>query len=175
MVVARLTAQKRVELALGAAGVLARQGKPVSLTIIGDGPERPALERMAALLPAPATVHFTGMLPPQEVTRKLAAADVLLFPAREEGLGLAAVEALMAGVPVVACEDGGGVVSALRKHGGGVISAPTPAALAAALGEAHASLRRDAAREAGVRWREELEPGRVAERFEAWYREALRA
>jgi glycosyltransferase involved in cell wall biosynthesis len=175
LVVARLVPQKRVDLALRAAGELARGGEPVALTIVGDGPERAALEQLAALLPKEASVRFTGSLPSPAVAQRFATADVLLFPAREEGLGLAAVEALMSGVPVVACNDGGGVVSALRKYGGGIVTAATPAALAAAVREASAAQVLFEARQAGARWRAELAPARVAEVFEGWYREALDA
>lgn len=175
LVIARLTAQKRIALALRAVGQLAQDGEPMRLTIVGDGPERPALEALAALLPAPAAVSFTGTLPVEEVAARLGSADVLLFPSRDEGLGLSALEALMAGVPVVACEDGGGVVSALRRHGGGIVTAATPAALAAGVRSLRAPERMAEARRAGEQWREELAPARVAELFEGWYREALGA
>jgi glycosyltransferase involved in cell wall biosynthesis len=97
----------------------------------------------------------------------------MLFPAVGEGMGLSAVEALMAGVPVVACSDGGGVVAAVQAYGGGVVTAPTPEALARGIEEAGAPVVRDGARAAGTRWRQELDPSRVAGRFEGWYREAL--
>ncbi|HEV8600114.1 MAG TPA: glycosyltransferase family 4 protein [Gemmatimonadales bacterium] len=174
-VVGRLSRQKRTELAIRAAAELAQQGTPLPLTVIGDGVERGALERLAATLPSPASVRFAGALPAAEVARRLGEADVLLFPAQQEGLGLAAIEALIAGVPVVACSDGGGVVSALRRHGGGIITEPTPAALAGAMLDARSPERRAEARHAGERWRAELAPDRVAEVFEGWYREALGA
>jgi len=50
-----------------------------------------------------------------------------------------------------------------------------PHALATALRNLAANDQKDAARSAGARWREELAPARVAERFEGWYREALGA
>jgi glycosyltransferase involved in cell wall biosynthesis len=174
-VIARLVAQKRVELALAAIGELARTGEAWPLTIVGTGPELGRLEALAAALPAPAKVHFTGQLPQDEVAQRLSTADVMLFPAVREGLGLSAIEALMAGVPVIACRDGGGVVSALGKHGGGVITDPNPQALATALRNLTGNDQKDAARAAGAQWREELAPARVAERFEGWYREALGA
>jgi len=175
LVIARLVPQKRVELAIRALDQLARQGAALPLTIVGEGPERGALERLAARLPQAAPVRFTGTLPPAGVVECLAAADLLLFPAREEGLGLAALEALMSGVPVIACNDGGGVVSALRKYGGGLMVPPDPAALAVAVREAAGAPLHAAARDAGARWRAELAPPRVAEVFEGWYREALDA
>ncbi len=174
-VIARLVPQKRIELALAAIGELASTGDSLPLTIVGTGPELARLEALAAALPAPAKVRFTGQLPQDEVAQRLATADVLLFPAVREGLGLAAIEALMAGVPVLACRDGGGVVSALGSHGGGVICEPNPRALATALRDLAGNDHKDAARTAGAVWRVELAPARVAERFEGWYREALGA
>ena len=174
VIIARLTPQKRIALALRAMADLARRGQPMPVTIIGDGVERDALQAAAESLPAQVAVQFTGTLPGSEVAQRLATADVLLMPARDEGLGLAAIEALIAGVPVVACSDGGGVVSAIRRHGGGIIAAPTPGALADGVLRAREELRVDA-RRAGEQWRRELEPAQVAERFEGWYREALGA
>jgi glycosyltransferase involved in cell wall biosynthesis len=175
IVVARLIPQKRVDLAIRALGELERAGEPVVLTIVGEGPERGALERLAAETLRRSRVRFTGARSAVEVARELALADVMVFPARGEGLGLSALEGLMAGVPVVACTDGGGVVSALTAHGGGVLAQPTPGAIADAVKEARSEEWRAQARRAGERWRQELAPARVAERFEGWYREALGA
>ncbi|NOT08325.1 MAG: glycosyltransferase family 4 protein [Gemmatimonadales bacterium] len=168
VMVARLTAQKRIGLGIQAA---ARMPRPMPVTIVGDGPERSSLESLAAELGVP--VHFTGALPPDRIPELLAAADVMLFPAVGEGLGLAAIEALMAGVPVVVCRDGGGVVSAVQIHGGGFVADPEPDALSGAVAEGLTPEARAAAQRAGAHWREDLEPGRVAERFERWYRKAL--
>jgi glycosyltransferase involved in cell wall biosynthesis len=169
IVVGRLTSQKRIHLAIQAGRVLAGEGKPLPLTIAGDGPEREQLEREASGVP----VRFVGQLSRADLIRELEGADVMLFPARHEGFGLAAIEGLMMGVPVVACEDGGGVVSALRRHGGGVITAPEPAALAHGVREAAGQGPHEEARRAGAQWRAELAPDQVALRFEAWYGETL--
>lgn len=169
LVVGNLTAQKRLVLAIRA---LAELDMP--LTIVGEGPERAALERLVARLAPKGGVRFTGLVPQAEVARLLGTADVLLFPAVAEGLGLAAVEALMAGVPVVVCHDGGGVVSAVQAHGGGIVTEPTPGALATAVRSTRNDEVRAAARTAGRAWREALAPARVAERFEGWYRDVLR-
>jgi glycosyltransferase involved in cell wall biosynthesis len=173
MVVGRLTAQKRVDLAILAVAELERSGQAVPLTIIGDGPERAVLERLAGSVLRQTAARFTGLLGAQEVAGALATADVLLFPSIGEGFGLSALEALMAGVPVVACSDGGGVVAAVREHGGGIVTDPSPAAIADGILAAQSPACLAAARSAGVQWRELLAPGRVAERFEGWYREAV--
>jgi glycosyltransferase involved in cell wall biosynthesis len=75
-----------------------------SLRIVGDGSERPTLERWAAGSAVPA-VTFIGWS--DDVDAEFAKAAVLLAPAPAEPLGLAVLEAMAAGVPVVACEGGG--------------------------------------------------------------------
>jgi glycosyltransferase involved in cell wall biosynthesis len=173
-VVARLTAQKRVNLAIQTAARLADQGNPLPLTIVGDGAERRALERLAASHPA-APIRFAGHLSPPEVLRVLAGADAMLFTAEQEGFGLAAIEGLMCGVPVVGCKDGGGIVWALDRFGGGVLAPGQPMELAQAVQEVITPEFRAQVRIAGERWRAELAPARVAQVFEGWYEAALRA
>lgn len=171
IIVARLTAQKRVDLALRA---IARTPSRVPLTIVGDGPELAGLRAIAARLGLSDRVRWEGAQPAAEVANLLARADVMLFTAVGEGLGLAAVEALMAGVPVVVCRDGGGVVETVTRWGGGTVVEPAEEAIGAAVVEALQSAElKAAARSAGSRWRERLDPARVAETFERWYHEAL--
>lgn len=174
VVVGRLSAQKRVGLAIGAVAELGDAGQPVTLTIVGDGAARPALERMVRDRGLDPLVRFVGAVPPEAIPSHLATADVMLFPAEGEGFGLAAAEAFMCGVPVAACLDGGGVLDVVPAAGAGRRAAPSPAALASALREllADPSARRLAAAE-GERWRAQLSPDAVAEVCERWYREAL--
>jgi alpha-1,6-mannosyltransferase len=74
-------------------------GMRVRLVIAGDGPLRRAMERRARHLP----VTFLGFLNHRvEVARLLASADVALAPGPHETFGLAALEALACGTPVVA-------------------------------------------------------------------------
>ena len=170
--VARLTRQKRVHLALLALPFLQRTDLP--LTIIGDGPERGALEALAAARGIGHRVRFLGAMPPDLVAERLRDADVAVFPAEREGFGLAAAEALMTGVPVVACEDGGGVLSVVPADGAGRRARPEPEAIARAVEDLlRTPGSRDSARQEGARWRERLSPGHVAEVCEGWYREAL--
>jgi len=166
----RLSEQKRVHLLLDA--VRARNIH-IAVRIVGDGPARADLERQAAALGL-ANVQFLGAVPDAEVPPLVAAADVAAFPSVGEGLGLAAAEALMLGVPVVATTDGGGVLDLVREGAGGRIVPPTAAAFGAALDEALTGrgLRESAAR-AGERLRHELSPEAVAQRFEAIYGELV--
>ncbi len=176
IVVARLSAQKRIHLALEATAFLASCGHGLTLTIVGDGPEREALARQAARLGIEPFVRFTGAGPPGEVVGHLATADLMLFPAQGEGFGLAAAEALMTGVPVVACWDGGGLLDVVPETGAGRLTLPSAEAISdAALDLLQDPQHREAARLVGEAWRARLAPGHVAEICEGWYREALGA
>lgn len=174
IVLGRLTPQKRTGLAIDAWQLARDNGLALPLTIIGDGPERPMLERHAASVAGAGTVRFVGTVAPEQVPGFLATADVMLMTAHDEGFGLAAAEALMQGVPVVACTDGGGLLDIVPDSGGGRRAAPTAAAIASALGEMAADRSAaDAAHAAGAVWRERLAPGYVATRAIEWYRQAL--
>jgi glycosyltransferase involved in cell wall biosynthesis len=82
-----------------------RRCSRVTLLIIGDGPERKACEALARRLRLQEYVRFLGHR--SDVARLLAAVDVVVMPSRSEGLGLAAVEAMAAGKPVVGFAVGG--------------------------------------------------------------------
>lgn len=166
-VLGRLTRQKRIDLLLRT-----MHGRRIAapVTVVGDGPARAELERLAARLGL-AQVRFVGAVPPARVPEALGDADVLAFLARHEGLGLAAAEALMLGIPVVAATDGGGVLDIVRDGAAGRVVPPGPDAVAAALqsllGNAAA---RDAAHREGEALRARLSPAAVAHRFEEVYR-----
>lgn len=75
------------------------------LLLIGDGPERAALEARAAALGVGGRLHITGAM--TDVMPCLAAADVVAAPSRNEGMGRALVEAMALGIPVVGAAVGG--------------------------------------------------------------------
>jgi glycosyltransferase involved in cell wall biosynthesis len=130
----RLIAEKRLDLLLRAVAQLPRGGGPV-LAIVGGGPERDALARLAAELGVTDAVVFRGLLPePEDVWREVGAARVAVQPSRREGFGLFPLEAMAAGRPVVYCTSSESAVPALVRHGiEGVEVEPEPAALAATL------------------------------------------
>jgi glycosyltransferase involved in cell wall biosynthesis len=162
----RLSNQKRVDLLLEA---VARAGVGVPVTIIGDGPARPELERRARALGLH-NVDFRGALPDETVPALVAGADVAAFLSRAEGLGLAAAEALMLGVPVVATTDGGGVLDLVRDGAGACVVAPTAEAVGAALLRClNDPALRGAAIRAGEQLRTDLAPDAVAGQFERVY------
>jgi glycosyltransferase involved in cell wall biosynthesis len=176
VVVARLTAQKRLGLVLDAIAALRADGLSLRTTIVGDGPERARLEARRDELGLGDLVRFAGALPFAGVLEHLMTADVSVLPALHEGFGLSAVEALMAGVPTVACEDGGGLLDVVPREGAGRIASATGDGIARALRELQGDPQaRARARRLGEDWRAKLAPSAVAERFAGWYAEAARA
>lgn len=82
-----------------------RRAMPATLVMIGDGPERPDAEREAAELGVTDDVRFLGRL--DSVAMLLQASDLFLLPSQSESFGLAALEAMACGAPVVATRTGG--------------------------------------------------------------------
>jgi glycogen synthase len=127
--VGRLAAQKGVSTLLEAVPLLRARA---AVILVGDGPQRPALERQAGRL-GPGRVRFQGFVPHAEVPAWLAAADVLVLPSIYEELGSVLLEAMAAGLPVVASAVGG-IPDALGAAGR-LVPPHDPAALAAAVDE----------------------------------------
>ncbi len=174
VVLARLVDPERVELAIQTVAVLASCGHELPLSIIGDGPERAALEQRARQLGVSALVRFLGDLPPEQARGYLGKADLLLFTACGEGTALPALEALIAGVPVIACWDSGAAVDVVPESGAGRLSLPSAEALADnVLGLQADPDRLAIGRLVGEAWRSRLAPDHVAELCEGWYRDAL--
>jgi N-acetyl-alpha-D-glucosaminyl L-malate synthase BshA len=82
-----------------------RKSMPCQLVLIGDGPERSRVERLAHELGLAHEVRFLGKQ--LHFVKVLQEADVFLLPSETESFGLAALEALSCGVPVVASRAGG--------------------------------------------------------------------
>jgi len=170
--VGRLTRQKRLDLLLRAMPHLADPS--LSLRIVGDGPERPHLEHLAATLGIATRVRFVGAVAPDAVGDAVAGADVFAFPARGEGFGLAVAEALGLGIPVVVAEDGGGVMDIVTSEAGRIVRADDPRALARAIDALKSDpVARTAAVRAGESLRRRLAPETVAAAFETVYERAL--
>ena len=141
----RLSREKRPDLAVEAVRVLRERGLEIDLVIAGDGPDVPALRRRAHDLP----VTFLGHLPDRDaVAHLLASADIALAPGPIETFGLAALEALASGTPVVASATS--AVAELATGGAGACADPTASGFADAIQRVLArprELSRRAARE----------------------------
>lgn len=134
--IGRLIALKGVDLLLQACA-----GLPCALTVVGDGPERSALEALAARHAVAA--DFVGQQAVPSKWRALLAADVLVLPSRvlpdgrTDSAPVTLIEALLAGVPVVAAAVGG-VAELLEAGACGLLVPPEqPLALRAALQRLH--------------------------------------
>lgn len=105
LVVQRLEMEKDTKVALQAfeRSGLARQGW--RLDIVGDGSQRAALQQLAQSAGIAASVHFLGTR--DDIPTLMAESALLIAPCAIEGLGLTVLEAMAAGLPVVACAAGG--------------------------------------------------------------------
>jgi glycosyltransferase involved in cell wall biosynthesis len=104
LLVGRLVRQKAVSCVLRA---LAKARAPTVLRVVGDGPERAELSRLAAELGVAGRVEFTGWASRAELPAHYEWADVFVLPSLEEGLSNAVLEALASGLPIVTTEVDG--------------------------------------------------------------------
>ena len=131
--------------------------------IIGDGPERKRLERLAKDLNCSLKVKFLGWVPRSEIPSLLAQVDVLVHPSLHEQFGYVVLEAMAAGRVVLVADSGG--CGELAKSGGGVvIPLKSPDQVAA---ELHKALLRLAVDEGG-RLRAALAARKAAEELWSW-------
>lgn len=96
----RLVPQKGLDLAVRALPAIRRSHPTAVLVVAGEGPERPALERLAAEVGVADAVFLPGRA--GDVAALLARAELLVHPSRWEGFGLVLLEAMLAARPVVA-------------------------------------------------------------------------
>jgi glycosyltransferase involved in cell wall biosynthesis len=135
--IGRMTGVKRTEDVLVAFRRLLDLGVEATLCMVGDGPDRPAVERRAHELGLMRHTLFLGYQ--EEVARFYAAVDAVVLPSINEGTPVTAIEALAAGRPVVATRVGG-VPDVVRDGEGGFLVA---AGATGELAERLAELARD--------------------------------
>lgn len=136
--VGRLIGHKRFDVAIRAAAELKQAGRRETLHIVGEGPERENLEKLAVTAGVGDLVRFHGTLDSQEELWDLVAGTrVLLAPSEREGYGLAVAEALQVGTPVVVSDHRENAAKDLVNSGNGrVATAGDPAAFARAATQA---------------------------------------
>ena len=102
--VGRVAPEKNLPLLLRAFQAMVKQSpsQALRLMIVGDGPVLGDLKQLAASLGIASEVCFTGLIPPGEIPDYLAAADLMVMTSTTEVKPLAQLEALAAGVPIVA-------------------------------------------------------------------------
>jgi glycosyltransferase involved in cell wall biosynthesis len=167
LMVAALRPEKAHEALVRATGQLVRRGRRLRVLLAGEGPQRGALERQIAGERLEGTVELLGVR--HDVHRLLEAADVLVLPSHPvvETLPLCVLEAMAAGVPVVA-SGVGSVPEVVRDGETGILIAPGDA------GELAAGIERvlrngDEARAMTLRARTLVEERYSAERMTSGY------
>jgi glycosyltransferase involved in cell wall biosynthesis len=101
LTVTRLIAGKGIDYLLAAVATLRERGVTCSLVVVGDGPERRALEAEVRRLGLVEQVRFLGWVPAAEVPRYHRLADVFVLPTLQDNWSLAVVEAMASGLPIV--------------------------------------------------------------------------
>jgi glycosyltransferase involved in cell wall biosynthesis len=136
VVVGRLLPHKRVDMLLEALALLRTQGRPVTARIVGSGPQLAQLTEQTAALGLTDFVDFRQDIADQNLLyAALKASRVAVFPSEREGFGVAVLEALACGVPVVTTSAPDNLAQHLvaRSAGGGTICEPTAEGLAQAI------------------------------------------
>jgi len=130
LVVARLEPLKRVDLVVRA---LAQVSSPVRLVIVGEGSQRPELEREAAALNVGPRVTFAGLLWGDPVADLYAGALGVVYAPFDEDYGYVTLEAFLAAKPVITTTDAGGPLEFVRDGANGYVCEPEATSLAAAI------------------------------------------
>ena len=158
--VSRLVPRKGQDMLIRALPAIRERAPGTALVIVGGGPYRTSLQRLAHTFGVSEHVVFTGGVPGEELPDHHAMADVFAMPCRTrgagldvEGLGIVYLEASATGVPVVAGRSGGAPETVLDGDTGIVVDGWDVGAIAAAVGDLLADPQRAAAMgAAGRQW-----------------------
>lgn len=179
LAVGRMVEKKGFIHLVRACGILAQRGVPFECTFAGDGPERPGLKSESKRSGLESRIRFAGFVDSAEVARLLAEADVLVAPsviARDgdrDGVPNVILEAMAAGVAVVAC-DAGALQEAVTHEETGLLVPPgDPDVLAQAIARLHGNpaLRRALSQAAWRRIKGEFDAARWFERLAELFRD----
>ncbi len=107
LVVSRLTPRKGIRYLIAALAELRPTNEKIELWIVGDGEERAFLEQTARECGVTDVVKFFGAVPHEHLSRYYGLGDVFCLPSLNEGMSNTVLEALSAGLPIVATVTGG--------------------------------------------------------------------
>jgi glycosyltransferase involved in cell wall biosynthesis len=171
--VAVLVKRKGHRFLLEAAAIIKQRGFKLRYQFAGDGPEKKELEKLVAQLGLEEEVSFSGFLP--DVAAFLANVDIFVLPSLYEGLGVAVLEAMAAGKPIVTSRVGG-IPELIRDRECGLL---VPAGRAESLADAiclllsQESLAERMGRRAWQKVREEFTLEEMGNKNETFYYELL--
>ena len=163
---------KRVDDAVRALAEV-RRVRPAVLVLVGDGPERLVVDALATALHVRDAVAFVGER--HSLGDLFAHADLFLLPSEQESFGLAALESLASGVPVVASDVGGVAEVVTQGETGWLVPARDPRSMARAVLSllADPARRKTMGRAARASALARFRPEPIVRRLEALYRELL--
>jgi len=149
-----------------------RRAMPATLVMIGDGPERVDAENETLELGVAEDVRFLGRL--DSVASLLQASDLFVLPSQTESFGLAALEAMACGSPVVASRAGG-LVEVIDDGVNGILE---PVGSVEAMGRRAVELLRDperhrAMRQAAITKAQDFSADRIVPMYEGFYEDVL--
>ena len=128
----RLVTEKGLSVLLAAIRLVRAEGRDVEVILVGDGPDRFRLEKEIAALGLASSVRITGFLSGANLDQALRDVTAIVIPTTmEETAGLAAMEQMVRGRPVIASAIGG--LGELVRHAGLTFSPGDPQALARAM------------------------------------------
>jgi teichuronic acid biosynthesis glycosyltransferase TuaC len=175
--VGHLVARKRHADVVRALWLLRDRHPDLRYVVVGAGPERESLGRLAADLGLDGRVEFRGQLPPPAARDAARHASALVMPSVDEAFGVAYVEAMAAGVPAVGCQGEAGPEE-IAAIGGGMVLVPPGDVEALADGIStllsDAAYRRELCREARATVQRAFTWERCGAATVAAYEEALR-
>ena len=154
LVVARLSREKDIaSLVRGASLMRERQQVTIPIDVVGDGPERSSLEKLARSLGLEDSIRFHGQR--HDIAAVLAESSMFVLPSLTEGISLTLLEAMATGLPVVACRVGGNPEVVVDGQTGILVPPDDPLAIAEAMIRIHFDA--DLAKRMGCAARERVE------------------
>lgn len=139
VLIGRIVEEKGLVHAIDALGLLVKEGRDAALLVVGEGPDHARCEQRVHALGLQGKVHFTGAVPPGEVSAYLAIADIVVVPSCTgadgwvEGQGNSVIEAMNAGIPVIASNLGGIVDAVMHERTGLLVPEKDAGAIARAV------------------------------------------
>ncbi len=102
--VSRLVHQKAIDMVIRALALLPQK---VKYLVVGEGPDRPMLEKLASELGVEDRVTFTGQVDRTMTAKYRKISDVFVLPSRSEGQGISFLSTMVARLPMIATQEGG--------------------------------------------------------------------
>ena len=130
--VGRLSDEKNVKMLLTALSIISYERRDVHLLLVGDGPQRKEYERLARYLGVDRQVTFAGFVPKEKTSTLFGAVDAFVFPSTTDTQGIVIMEAMAAGIPIIAV-DALGPGDIIEHEKTGLLTEDDPAEFAQAI------------------------------------------